>query len=165
MGRRKGLSPTQRTLAALRDRGMTAAVVEKWNAFASPFGIRQDLFGFIDVLALDPERPGHGFLGVQCCAGSGLAAHRTKIIVECNQEAFAWVRAGGRIEIWGWRKVKLERGGKAMRWVPRVVQVGYLDLLPKYVKVVVDPAMPPDQVVIHGSKDSVRITGLKTEDA
>lgn len=128
MGRRKGLSPTQRTLAALRDRGMLAEVVERFNAYAGPFGIRQDAFGFVDVLCLDPSRPGHGFLGVQCCAGSGLSAHLKKIKVECAEEALAWIRAGGRIEVWGWRKVKLVRGGKTERWSPRVVEVGYLEI-------------------------------------
>jgi len=32
--------------------------------------------------------------------------------------------AGGRIQVWGWRKTKLKRGGKAMRWTARVVEVG-----------------------------------------
>lgn len=44
-----GLSPTQRTLRAQRDRGLVCAIVEKWNMHAGPFGIRQDLFGIIDV--------------------------------------------------------------------------------------------------------------------
>lgn len=118
-----GLSPTQRGLAALRDRGMVAEVVQKWNQYAGPFGRRKDLFGFVDVLALDPSRPGEGFLGVQACAGGDLARHLEKIRTECRENAEAWLRAGGRIEVWAWRKVKLRRGGKAMRWAPRVVEV------------------------------------------
>lgn len=100
----------------LRDRGCTAAVVEKWNQYAGPHGIRQDLFGIIDVLALEPGQT--GCLGVQCCAGSGMAAHRTKIL---DAETTAlWLAAGNRLELHGWRKVKLRRGGKAERWSPRV---------------------------------------------
>ena len=42
-------SPTQLSLKKLREEGYTVAVVEHWNSFAR---IRQDLFGFIDLLAL-----------------------------------------------------------------------------------------------------------------
>jgi hypothetical protein len=42
-------SPTKRTLAKLRKEGYLCAIVEKFNRFA---GIRQDLFGFIDILAI-----------------------------------------------------------------------------------------------------------------
>ena len=117
-------SPTQRTLRALRHEGATCAVVEKWNPYAGPrkpdgsaVGIRQDLFGFIDILVLDPER---GFVGVQCCARSGHAAHRHKILEDCTELAMEWLKCGGKIEIWSWAKQKLKRGGKAMRWVPKV---------------------------------------------
>jgi hypothetical protein len=41
----KGLSPTQRTLRALRDQGRICGIVERWNQFVGPHGIRQDLFG------------------------------------------------------------------------------------------------------------------------
>jgi len=45
------ISPTQRTLLALRKRGCLAAVVEKFNAYVvrpdGGRGIRQDLFGFL----------------------------------------------------------------------------------------------------------------------
>lgn len=118
---RKGLSPTQRSLALLRQRGCLAAVVERWNQYAGPHGVRQDLFGFIDVLAVEPGE--NGCLGVQCCASSGMAAHRTKITEEQVEEATAWLVAGNRIELHGWRKVKVTRSGKAMRWTPRVESV------------------------------------------
>ena len=42
-------SPTQLSLKKLREEGYIVAVVEHWNSFAR---IRQDLFGFIDLLAL-----------------------------------------------------------------------------------------------------------------
>src|SRR5215475_11295037 len=42
-------SPTQRSLKLMRDRGYLCAVTERWNAFKK---CRQDLFGFIDVLAI-----------------------------------------------------------------------------------------------------------------
>ena len=118
MAKTKGLSPTQRTLRALREQGRVAAIVEKYNAYAGPFGRREDLFGIIDVLALDPDR---GVVGIQCCAGSGFAAHRTKILEERHQETHDWLSTPGTaLEIWAWRKVKLQRGGKAERWMPKV---------------------------------------------
>lgn len=110
-------SPTSRTMNHLRHDGATCAVVEKWNQHAGPFGIRQDLFGFVDVLVLDPER---GFIGVQCCARSGHAAHRRKILEECTEKAMEWLKCGGKIEIWSWAKQKVKRGGKLERWVPKV---------------------------------------------
>ena len=111
------LSPTQRTLAALRDRGCMAAIVEKWNQFAGPHGIRQDLFGFIDVLCIEPGEK--GCLGVQAC-GSSFSEHLTKITETRAEECLKWLAAGNRVELWGWRKVKVKRGGKAMVWKPRV---------------------------------------------
>jgi hypothetical protein len=45
------ISPTQRTLLALRKRGCMAVVVERFNAFVvrpdGGRGIRQDLLGFL----------------------------------------------------------------------------------------------------------------------
>lgn len=113
-----GLSPTQRTLQALRRRGLPAAVVEKWNQYAGPHGIRQDLFGIIDVIALDHTR---GVIGVQACAGSGYQAHLRKLLEAHAQETRDWLLTPGcTLELWAWRKVKKTRGGKAMLWEPRV---------------------------------------------
>jgi hypothetical protein len=42
-------SPTQRSLRHMRDLGYLVAVVEHWNPHAR---IRQDLFGWIDLLAI-----------------------------------------------------------------------------------------------------------------
>ena len=131
MGKTKGLSATQRTLRALRDQGRVCAIVEKFNAYAGPFGRREDLFGIIDVLALDPER---GVVGVQCC-GSDFKAHKDKILIEKAQETHDWLstkvkcpscghsHVSTALEIWSWRKLKLKRGGKAERWMPRVEEI------------------------------------------
>ena len=43
------MSPTQLSIRHLKENGYLVAVVEKWNPFVK---IRQDLFGFIDVLAI-----------------------------------------------------------------------------------------------------------------
>lgn len=111
------LTPTQRTLRELRGQGRVAAIVERWNQHAGPHGIRQDLFGIIDVIALDPTR---GIIGVQSC-GSAFAAHERTILEERTQESIDWLSTPGTVlELWGWRKVKIRRGGKAERWAPRI---------------------------------------------
>jgi hypothetical protein len=105
---------------------MRCAIVERYNAHVGPHGIRQDMFGIIDVLALDPER---GVLGIQCCAGSGFNAHLKKITVEHYQETLDWLSTPGTsLFIWAWRKVKVKRGGKAMTWQPRVKEITKEDL-------------------------------------
>lgn len=85
-------SPTQRSLAYLRSAGYEAQVVERWNAFAR---LRQDLFGFIDVVAIRPA----AILAVQATA-SAVADRIAKIKAE--PKAVAWLAAGGSIEVHGW---------------------------------------------------------------
>ena len=107
-------SPTQRTIRALRNLGRRCAIVEKWNSHAK---IRQDLFGVIDVLALDPEK---GVVGVQSC-GNSFSQHYDKLTNEKADECVEWLETPGTsLELWAWRKVKLKRGGKAVRWQPRI---------------------------------------------
>jgi hypothetical protein len=94
--------------------------VERFNQYAGPHGIRQDLFGCIDIIALDPAR---GVIGVQSC-GQGFADHKPKLLEERSQEVMEWLKTPGTaLELWGWRKVKLNRGGKAMRWKPRLARL------------------------------------------
>jgi len=114
------LTPTQRTLRALRAEGRIVGTVERWNPHVGPHGIRQDLFGFIDLIALDPQR---GIVAIQSC-GKSFSQHVRKILdSDCTQAAIEWLRCGGRIEVWGWRKVKLKRGGKAKVWRPRIREI------------------------------------------
>jgi len=119
MGKSKGLSSVQRTLKALRDRGLECAIVEKFNQYAGPFGRREDLFGIIDIIALGPD----GVIGIQAC-GSDFAGHKEKILVGKYQETYNWLNTPGTsLELWGWRKIKVKRGGKAMVWKPRVERI------------------------------------------
>lgn len=114
--RKKGKSPTARTLAECRRRGWIAQVVEQ--TIPRVF-IKRDLFGCIDIIAITPQ----GILGIQAAAGSRTdgrgggdhATHRTKILAE--PRIGAWLRAGVRFELWSWAK----RGdrGKRKTWVLR----------------------------------------------
>ena len=97
-------SPTARSLAFCRSQGLTACVVEKWNPHAR---IRQDAFGFIDILVLDGS-----IIGVQATSDTNHAARRTKIAG--LPAATAWREAGGIVEVWSWRKAGAR--GKRKTW-------------------------------------------------
>lgn len=112
------LSPTQRTLAAMREQGRLCGIVERFNQHVGQFGIRQDLFGFIDIIAIDPV---DGIIAIQSC-GQDISGHIKKLTEERNEAVFEWLKHA-KLEIWGWRKVKLNRGGLAMRWKPRVIDM------------------------------------------
>ena len=88
------LSPTQRSLAFLREQGYLVSIVERWNPHAR---IRQDLWGWCDLLAI---RKGE-VLAVQVTAAG--VASRIKKIQE--SDTIVAVRdAGIRVEVHGWRK-------------------------------------------------------------
>lgn len=124
MGRLKGLTPTQRTLRAMREQGRVCAIVEKFNYYAGPFGRREDLFGIIDILALDPQK---GVLGIQS-AGQDFSKHLKKLLEDKSSECITWLSTPGTgLELWGWRKVKLKKGGKAERWMPRIKKITLKD--------------------------------------
>jgi carbonic anhydrase len=88
-------SPTQLTLKELRKTCQSVQVVEKWNPHAR---IRQDLFGFVDVLAL---RDGET-IAVQSTSWANVSA-RVKKIAESEHVA-AVRKAGWKIIVHGWKK-------------------------------------------------------------
>jgi hypothetical protein len=107
-------SPTQRTLKVLKEQGFNYDIVERFKQHAGPFGIRQDFLGIIDLIAITPGR----IIGVQCCGQSGFAAHDRTI--SDSEMSLEWLKAGGELELWAWRKLKKKRGGKAIYWSPRI---------------------------------------------
>lgn len=107
---RLATSPTQRTLDWLRKRGFRAAVVEKWIAQR---GVRLDLFNVGDILAFDADST----VMVQCFS-TGWSEHADKVKEHADFCA-EWIRPGREFWFIGWRKLKVKRGGLAMRWFPR----------------------------------------------
>lgn len=91
------MTPTQRSLDHLRKAGYLVAVVEKWNPHAQ---IRQDLFGFIDILAI---REGE-VLGVQATSRGNISSRVNKITEHENLSAVR--KSGMRIVVHGWGKLK-----------------------------------------------------------
>ena len=115
----KSTSPTQRSLRALRERGYSAAVVERWNPYAK---IRQDLFFWIDIVAVRADEP--GVLGVQTTSGANAGARLKK--ARGNGALLAWLLAGGRLVIHAWAK----RGARGERkvWTVKEIVVRVEDL-------------------------------------
>ena len=124
-------SPTERTLALVRGAGWLPGIVERWIPGA---GVRQDLYGCIDIVALVPEgcglvlgglpeEVGLGVwalssegagrtVGVQSC-GRDFSGHVAKLFGERREQCHNWLRAGNELVLVGWRKL----GG---RLAPRV---------------------------------------------
>ena len=101
------MTPTQRSLAALRELGYLVEVVEKWNSFTRT---RKDLWGWADLLAV---RRGE-VLAVQVTA-TGVSSRIKKIM---DSETIGRVReAGIRIEVHGHRK------NSKGKYVMRVVDI------------------------------------------
>lgn len=91
-------SPTQNSLKFLRDAGYRVAVVERWNAQAHK---RQDLFGFVDLLAI-----GHGeTLAVQTTSLSNISKRANKILDDEHRPALLDLLASGwKVHVHGWHK-------------------------------------------------------------
>ena len=108
------ISPTQRTLKANRNLGRICGIVEKFQQYGGKVGIRQDLFGFIDIIAIDEFE---GIVAIQS-TGQDWSGHIKKIM-ELEEIVLKWLHHAP-LELWSWRKVKKVRGGKAMIWKPRI---------------------------------------------
>jgi len=105
--KRKGASPTQRSLKHWRELGYLCAVVER----RLPRGfVTQDMFGFVDILCVKDE----DIVGVQTTSSANIAARVAKII---EHENYPVVAKAMRIVVEGWRK------NVAGRWVRREVEL------------------------------------------
>lgn len=122
-------TPTQRTLTECRRRDWLAGTVERYQySFAyrgvveaakgrgresvhravhqlkrHGEGVRQDLFGFLDVLAMT----GDSMLGIQATTHANLAARFTKMIADKREAVRICLSSGLRVEVWGWRKLEV----------------------------------------------------------
>ena len=105
--RKKSKSPTQRSLEHWRAKGYVCAIVEHWNPWVR---IRQDLYGFIDVLAIKDE----DIVGIQACSGTDVSKRVTKIVEHAN---YPLVTKALRIVVQGWRK------NAARKWMLREVEL------------------------------------------
>jgi len=106
----------------LRKRGYTVAVVERWNPHAK---IRQDLFGFIDVMAFN----GDEILAIQGTNPKDYAGHRAALIEDHTGRIRAWLESGGKLMLVAWRKLaKRNRTNPRQEWYPRFERITLEDL-------------------------------------
>lgn len=109
-------SPTKRTLKWFREAGWNCHVVEHWNAFAR---VRQDLFGFIDIVCVKDGRP---VTGIQCTTRQNLLSREEKAFA--RDEFYLWLKGGGTIYFFGW-KLSSPKGVKAKRWCALIHEYDY----------------------------------------
>lgn len=119
--RRKSRSTySARTITECRGRGWIAGNVERRIPFPKPQGTTIDLFGVIDIVAVDLSAPlGQRIIGIQATSGGtggSHSPHRAKILASSDAEI--WLAGGGRLELWSWALQGAR--GKAKRWTLRV---------------------------------------------
>lgn len=103
-------SPSKRALDECRKRGWPCGIVERYCSFTRR---RHDLFGCIDLIALDGIQ---GCLGIQVTSGSNHSTRVKKALEE--PRILQWIQGGNRFEVWSYAK----RGsaGKRKLWTLRV---------------------------------------------
>ena len=116
------MKPTERTLKYFRDQGYICDMIERWirNPKHPAGGFRKDFLGFGDILAFNEVDT----ILIQSC-GSSFSSHRKDMLE--NPNIGKWIHStqifpARRVVLMGWRKVKLKRGGKALRWKPRIAE-------------------------------------------
>lgn len=123
---------TQRTLKELRDQGWNCCIVERYmNHPGMKFPRRVDAFNIGDLLACRPGVVLEGVYEPPCIAlvqcfpdsggNAGFDAHREKILA--NKETGIWLRAGGKIFLYGW-KLRGKKGRKRWEWKREEVVFG-----------------------------------------
>lgn len=92
-------STSKLTMDELEAGGWMTAKVEFYNAYIKRMN---DLFGIIDVLGVNPLTK--EVIGVQATSRENVSARVAKI--QASPKAVKWLRAGLRLEVWGWDKWK-----------------------------------------------------------
>lgn len=98
-------TPTERTLAHLRDMGFRVKIVETWNSFTKT---RHDMEGFIDILAwrLDPRTSEPEMIAIQCTTRPNHLARKKKILTDPKvaPRAKDWLAHSWKIWVMSWNK-------------------------------------------------------------
>jgi len=97
------ISPTQNSLKKIKTDGWSLAqIVEHWNPFGKGGGNRKDLFGIIDILALNDKGD---VLAVQTTSKNNMNARIKKMESDEHFYALSSMRqASWQIEVHGWYK-------------------------------------------------------------
>jgi hypothetical protein len=111
------VTPTARSLKHLREQGLTADVVERFNSFTRK---RHDLFGIIDLIAVGDD----GIIGIQATSRSNVSARIAK--AKAEERLKVWLKAGGKFSVFGWGKTGAK--GKRKTYTLRQVDLTLDDL-------------------------------------
>ena len=96
------MSPTQRSLKMMRERGYLCAITEHWNPFAK---IRQDLFGFIDILCVG--ECDYDDANIICVQTTTLAHQPERVAKIKAHPHYEFLKKSALvIVVHGWRKLK-----------------------------------------------------------
>lgn len=111
------MNPTQLSIRHLHDLGAMVGRVEYYDAHG---GVYHDLFGFIDLVAIERDHP--GVLGVQTTTKSNVWNRLAKLREERAPKMRRWLQAANRLVIHGWFK-------QSGRWVlsETVITLAMLD--------------------------------------
>ena len=90
-------STKARTIESCLVLGWIAGDVERYNAFSKT---TNDLFGFADIIAVDPARCGSVY--IQVTTYDNMMARVNKIMEEVLEKATKVLQAQNSIEVWGW---------------------------------------------------------------
>lgn len=101
----KGNTPSAKTINTLKNDGYIVANVEK--VIPRCF-IKQDLYGFIDILAIHKQT--FKMLGLQTTSRSNHNARLDKALSLKN--LYYWLMTGASFQVWSWGKYKIERGSR-----------------------------------------------------
>jgi len=117
--KRKQGNTAARTMEWLRKKGYTVAKVERWNAWAH---IRQDLFGFIDLVAIHPDHT--GVLAVQTTHSNFFDDHKSKLFKDKKvaPKIRIWLQGDNRLWMFGWNKYWKGQTQRKI-WAPVVEEV------------------------------------------
>lgn len=95
------MTPTQRSLKLLRERGWIAEVVERWiPGGPNRMGVRKDLWSFCDILCIHPVSA--EVLAVQTTTAGNMSA-RVRKITDCELTPVVR-KCGIGIHVHGWAK-------------------------------------------------------------
>jgi len=120
------MKTTQLSMNLLRKSKCMVAVVEKWNPFVKiknkkgveRIGVRQDLFGFADIIAITPTGQ---FSFIQLTDMTHLSKHRRKILE--NKNAIELMARGVKVVLHGWKDNGVREKNTGLRYEVHIEEI------------------------------------------
>lgn len=119
------MKSSQRAIIEANKRGWHPWPVERRKR-NQKFGFTPvDLWNFLDILCMDGEPGVHG---IQACQ-SDVSSHLRKMSDEPAVAKYValFLARGNRVSVFGFRKLKVKRGGVAVRWTLREIRASLVE--------------------------------------